>query len=79
MQDKLNMYEQYEHHGETVWVKTSLKGKHREHCLCFSCSKFKPGKHDNCPIASGLYVIVCDHGLVSPVYECPEFDNTGTQ
>jgi hypothetical protein len=30
----------YEHHGHNVAVRSDLKGKHREHCLCYRCSKF---------------------------------------
>jgi len=33
----------YIHHGETVSVEKHLKGKHREHCLCWqNCKNFKP-------------------------------------
>ena len=30
----------YEHHGTEVSVKSELKGKHREHCLCFQDCKY---------------------------------------
>ena len=36
--------ERYIHHGAEVTVQSHLKGKHREHCLCFQgCSKFPEG------------------------------------
>jgi len=66
-------FEQYEHHGATVWVDSELKGQHRSHCLCFKCGKFKPGTPENCAIAQRVYetCVLCD--LVTPVYECPVF------
>ena len=68
------MYSQYEHHGNMVWVRDDLKGTHRESCLCFApCQNFKPGTADNCVIAQRLYELDVEFGLVTPVYECPEF------
>lgn len=66
--------EQYEHHGRQVHVISALKGKHREHCLCFQCDRFKPGEDDHCPIARLNYQMCVDHGLVSPVYECASYE-----
>jgi hypothetical protein len=67
-------FEQYEHHGSLVWVNKELKGKHREHCLCFSCANFNPGKPEtNCPIANLNYAVCLAEGMVLPVYECPKF------
>jgi hypothetical protein len=63
----------YEHHGATVFVDEGLKGKHREHCLCWRCESFKPGTPENCPIAEKLYRICVDENLVTPVYECPVY------
>lgn len=63
---------QYEHHGTLVWVDEELKGKHREHCLCFSCKHFKPGLPEtNCPLANLNYAVCLAHDMVLPVYECP--------
>jgi hypothetical protein len=67
--------EQYEHHGEMVWVDKSSKGYHKDLCLCYHCKLFNPGKEDNCSIAKKLYQICCDHHLVTPVFECKEFEN----
>ena len=69
------MYEQYEHHGEKVWVQSDLKGKHLEHCLCFSCTQFLPGAPEtNCPKANLLYAVCIETGMTTPVFECPDFD-----
>lgn len=68
------MITMYEHHGKVVSVDASLKGKHREHCLCFKCHNFDPeNREKNCPIANALYSICVLTGVTTPVYECPEF------
>lgn len=65
---------QYEHHGRNVWVEESLKGTHREYCLCWGCVKFDPDDRDlNCSIANLLFAVDVQCGLVTPVFECPEF------
>jgi hypothetical protein len=70
----MTTYEQYEHHGKIVNVRSDLKGKHREHCLCYGCEKFKPdGGADQCPIAAAVYANCVQFGIVSPVWECPDF------
>ena len=67
-------YEQYEHHGTEVWVREDLKGKHREHCLCYSCEEFVPDNPAlNCPIANENYALCRKHRLVLPVWECAMF------
>jgi hypothetical protein len=66
-------YDTYQHHGATVTVRSDLKGKHRDHCLCWSCDKMKPAQPDHCPIAAKLYAVCVEHNLVTPVYECPDF------
>lgn len=65
--------ERYEHHGRIVSVDDMLKGKHREHCLCFICDRFNPNSEDNCPIAAATFANCVKFGTVTPVYECPEF------
>lgn len=55
------------------------KGTHREHCLCFACKKFTPSVVGgpvlaNCPIASDTYMNCVKHNIVTPVFECPEFE-----
>lgn len=65
--------EQYEHHGNQVFVQSSLKGTHREHCLCYQCDHFHPGELNNCGIAQELYGLCVRYSMVTPVFECPEF------
>jgi len=69
-------FERYEHHGRIVAVAKDLRGRDKEHCLCFSCKKFSPNPNpgDNCPIAQALFEFDCKYGLVTPVWECPEFE-----
>lgn len=67
-------YELYTHHDKTVWADVTLKGKHREHCLCFNCTEFNPNdRESNCKIANLLYTVCVNFNLVTPVYECPHF------
>lgn len=65
--------EEYEHHGVFVFVRTSLKGKHRAHCLCHVCDHFKPDTPENCVIAERVYNVCKEENLVLPVWECPHF------
>ena len=64
----------YTHHGRDVHVVSALKGRHRDICLCFSCATFTPDLRDNnCPIANRVFAACVDHGLVTPVVECPDY------
>lgn len=70
----------YSHHDTLVWVEARLKGTHRECCLCFKCAKFVPvdsgapeSAAKNCPIANEVFEVCGKYGLVTPVFECPEF------
>lgn len=71
-------FEKYKHHGERhgeeVWVRKDLKGKHRDHCLCFSCQKFFPDAPFNCFIAEHVFTACKRFNLVLPVWECPRFE-----
>jgi hypothetical protein len=68
------MITQYVHHGALVFVDENLKGKHRDHCLCYRCKQFKPETREgNCPIANKLFQICVDENIVTPVYECLKF------
>lgn len=69
-----NSIEKYNHHDRDVFVQSNLKGKHRDHCLCFRCGKFKPDSVYNCERAGKLYEICRDYGMVTPVYECDAFE-----
>ncbi len=66
--------EHYVHHGKYVAVDSALKGKHREHCLCYKCVRFVPSDPvRNCHIAQELFEKCVQYDLVTPVYECPIF------
>ncbi len=66
---------QYEHHNVVVSVQEHLKGKHREHCLCYQdCIHFKPNTPNNCKIAQELYELDVKLGLTTPVWECPVYE-----
>ena len=67
------MIVEYIHHGTLVKVDSALMGKHHDHCLCWKCGLFKPGTSKNCAVAQKLYQICVEHDLVTPVYECPLF------
>lgn len=73
------MIEKYSHqYGDgksaEVYVKSELKGRHKEHCLCFQgCINFKPCKQDNCTRAQELFEYDCKYDMVTPVWECPEY------
>lgn len=66
-------YVRYNHHGEEVWVREDLKGKHKEHCLCYNCRRFKIDEPDNCKIAEMLYRFCILTGCTTPMWECPKF------
>jgi len=67
-------YIKYKHHGIDVSVREDLKGKHREHCLCWNCAKFKPEDREaNCQIANLLYKFDILHNVTTPVWECKKF------
>jgi len=68
-------FKKYIHHEKEVWVEMSLKGKHRENCLCYSCKKFNTENRDkNCKTANTLYALCVEFDVVTPVYECPNFE-----
>lgn len=66
--------EVYEHHDQMVYVQSHLKGKHKEHCLCYQqCKRFKPGEIDNCFLAQEIFELCKKANVVLPVWECPLF------
>jgi len=68
------MIEKYIHYGRAVYVKSELKGKHKEMCLCHCCNNFKPlDRERNCLIANTLYELDVLYNLVTPVFECPSW------
>jgi hypothetical protein len=62
----------YNHHGKYMAVYAGQIGRHKEHCLCYDCSKFNPSG-DNCPIAQALFEFDIKHNITTPVWECAEF------
>jgi hypothetical protein len=69
------MIEKYIHHGTEVSVISEVKGKHREHCLCFQdCKYFKPNTIENCEIAQTNFNLCLKYDLVTPVYECAKYE-----
>ena len=68
-------FELYSHHNlQGVWVRKELKGRHREHCLCYSCDRFKPeDREKNCQTANFLYEVCRTFNIVIPVWGCPKF------
>lgn len=66
-------YTQYDHHGNRVWVRADLRGRHRNHCLCQVCTYFQPGTLLNCEIAQATYENCVKYGTVTPIWECPKF------
>jgi hypothetical protein len=63
----------YIHHDVRVAVDETLKGKHRDHCLCFRCASFFPNEPGNCDLAEQNYRACKINNMVMPVYECPCF------
>ena len=72
--DKKKIIE-YNHHGTNVKVQEHLKGKHRDHCLCWqNCKHFKAKEPEkNCEIARLLYAACIAFNIVTPVWECPNY------
>ena len=51
-----------------------LKGKHKDHCLCFKCDAFKPMTPENCKIAQATFDNCVKFNTVTPMYECPMYE-----
>lgn len=72
----MSLYERYEHWTgrPKVMVKKNLKGKHRDHCLCWNCQEFHPlDREKNCPRANILFALCVAFDMVTPVWECGLF------
>ena len=69
--------EKYNHHGNEVSVQTHLKGKHRDHCLCWqNCKHFTPDDcESNCEIANANFANCVKFKTVQPVWECPKYES----
>ena len=67
-------FDQYMYQGITRWVRHDLSGRHKEHCLCHACEKFKPEELDeNCEHAQMLFDTARLFHMVIAVWECPGF------
>ena len=66
-------FETYEHHGVNVAVRSDLKGKHTEFCLCYLCENFHPNTEENCPIAQATFENCKKYGITTPMWECPKW------
>lgn len=66
---------EYVHHNKKVKVAEDLKGKHSNHCLCYmNCKNFKPDTKENCKIAQDVYINCVNYNIVTPVWECPDYE-----
>lgn len=76
-----NKIERYNHYGVMVNVRSDLKGKHKDYCLCYrNCQKFKPSGNENCKIAQTVFETCVKFGIVTPMWECPEYvENINTE
>ncbi len=64
----------YAHHGRIVAVDAAHKHHHREACLCYRCTKFDDEDNDsNCHTANLIYAVCVLTGVVTPIWECPDF------
>jgi len=66
-------YEQYERDGKTVWVRSDLKGRQTEFCMCVKCARFTPEKGDRCALGQAVLTFMAQHNLDLPVWECGSF------
>ena len=67
-------FEVYKYHNRIVSVREDLKGRHREHCLCYSCQRFDSERRArNCDISNKVFDLCAEEELVLPVWECPLF------
>jgi N-acyl-L-homoserine lactone synthetase len=70
----MNDYEVYLHHNLPMWVREDLKGRHREHCLCYGCQRFFPeDRARNCVIACTVKNLCEKLEVTTPVWECTRF------
>jgi len=68
------LYESYERNGKRAWVRSDLKGRQKEFCMCWDCGNFKPeAENKGCPIINGVLTMAAAENIVLPVWECGEF------
>lgn len=70
----------YKHHDKVMVVQSDLKGKHKEHCLCYmGCLRFLPGSQYNCEIAEKIFQLNVEQGVTTPVWECAFFESSNSE
>ena len=68
------MYENYARSGKQAWVRSDLKGRQKEFCMCWDCRTFQPEAADKgCPTILGVLKMAAEKNIVLPVWECGEF------
>jgi len=68
------MYENYERNNKKAWVRSDLKGKQKEFCMCWDCMKFKPETDDKgCNIIKNVLSMATERNIILPVWECGVF------
>jgi len=71
------MYENYERNGKKTWVRSDLKGRQKEFCMCWDCKKFKPEtENKGCPIIKLVLETAANHNIILPVWECGVFEQS---
>jgi len=70
----VSVFEQYDHGWGLVWVRSDLRGRHRDFCECYKCELFHPGQSDNCERAQASYEFCVKWDCVTPMWECPDFN-----
>ena len=69
------MYEKYERSGKTAWVRSDLKGRQKQFCMCWDCRRFSPESEDKgCPVIRQVLKVAADSNIVLPVWECELFE-----
>ena len=69
------MYEQIDKGDVRTWVRKDLKGRQKEHCMCWNCRKFMPETdHKGCSIIREVLKLASINNIVLPVWECAVFD-----
>ena len=66
----------YKHHGKMMSVIEKDKEQHAEHCLCWQqCKFFKLyDRKNNCEIANELFEFDKKYSVVTPVWECANYE-----
>ena len=68
------MYEQIDRGNEKSWVRSDLKGRQKEFCMCWDCTGFKSETEDKgCGIIREVLQLASARKIVLPVWECARF------